>query len=424
MIFGLLLVPMVFAVGMGIDYTSAARKRSQLNAAADAAVLAAVRTASQQLQAGASNWNALGVTVGQNFFSGNSSNIPNIVINTPTISISQSGTTVTANLSYTAQVKTAFAKIIGTSTINIGNSTTASSGVVQYTNVYIVIDNSESMGIGSTAADQQTMYNVIGCTVACHYTDVYGDVDNVAQARASGATLRIDVAKTGVINALNLLNSSPNATYFQVAIYTMSNGLTAVYPLSNISGAISAVNGIDLAQVTHQGGTNTTYSLQQLNSILPTPGNGLSASTAAGVVLIMTDGVQDATYEEPSSTHGEFQVIQDPNWVPYSPYQAFPVFGGDPIEEGFQASACAAIKTKGYTVETLYATYLVPTIGNSADDVTRFNFITSSLLPLIPGSLSTCATSAANAYSATTPSDIVTAFAKMILSVEALHLSH
>ena len=44
-IFALMMVPIVFLLGMTLDYTQAVRKREQLNAAADAAAIAAVRPA-------------------------------------------------------------------------------------------------------------------------------------------------------------------------------------------------------------------------------------------------------------------------------------------------------------------------------------------------------------------------------------------
>ncbi|MGD5691115.1 pilus assembly protein TadG-related protein, partial [Xanthomonas citri pv. citri] len=42
-IFALMMVPTIFLLGMALDYTLALRKREQLNAAADAAAIAAVR---------------------------------------------------------------------------------------------------------------------------------------------------------------------------------------------------------------------------------------------------------------------------------------------------------------------------------------------------------------------------------------------
>ncbi|MFI4996695.1 MAG: pilus assembly protein [Hyphomicrobiales bacterium] len=423
-IFAFAVVPLIVGAGIAVDYGNAARVKTRLNAAADAAVLASAKTASQQLQAGATNWKTLGITAGTNLFSVDSLSVSNVVVAAPTISISQSGSTVTASLSYTAQYQTVFAKILGMTTIKLANTETASSGSSVYIDVHIVIQNSESMGIGATAADQTTMQNAIGCTVACHYNDVYGDVVNEPQAHAAGATMRIDVARTGVVNALNILKSMSGSGNIRVALYTMSNSLTVVYPLStNISGAITAAQTIDLAQVVQQGGTNTTYSLTQLNSHLATAGSGTSAATPSGVVMIMSDGVQDSTYEETSSTPGQVQAISDPNWVPYSPYQDFSVFAGDPIEQGFDPGPCAPIKTKGYTIETLNVQYLVPTIGNSPNDQPRFDFVTSHLLPAISCNLTSCASSPANALLAITPSDIQAAFTKMATSVQSLRLT-
>ncbi len=42
LLFGLALIPLVFATGMGIDYGKAMRLQTQMEAAADAAALAAV----------------------------------------------------------------------------------------------------------------------------------------------------------------------------------------------------------------------------------------------------------------------------------------------------------------------------------------------------------------------------------------------
>src|SRR6516225_1923225 len=44
-IFALMMIPTIFLLGMALDYTQAVRKREQLDAAADAAAIAAVRPA-------------------------------------------------------------------------------------------------------------------------------------------------------------------------------------------------------------------------------------------------------------------------------------------------------------------------------------------------------------------------------------------
>ena len=49
MIFAFLLIPVLFAAGMGVDYATAARRRAKLDAAADSAALAAVTPSSMAL---------------------------------------------------------------------------------------------------------------------------------------------------------------------------------------------------------------------------------------------------------------------------------------------------------------------------------------------------------------------------------------
>src|SRR5579872_3828801 len=49
MIFAFLLIPVLFAAGMGVDYATAARRRAKLDSAADSAVLAAVTPSSMAM---------------------------------------------------------------------------------------------------------------------------------------------------------------------------------------------------------------------------------------------------------------------------------------------------------------------------------------------------------------------------------------
>src|SRR5258707_7201134 len=60
-IFGLTLVPLIFLAGMGVDYTAAVDRQVQLNAAADAAALAAVSPALMAQSQSASQTKALNV---------------------------------------------------------------------------------------------------------------------------------------------------------------------------------------------------------------------------------------------------------------------------------------------------------------------------------------------------------------------------
>jgi Flp pilus assembly protein TadG len=83
-IFALSMIPCVFLVGMALDFTSAAQKRVQLYAAADAAALAAV-TPSMMTQSTA-NAN----TAATNAFNAVASNMTGVTSVTPTITVTSS----------------------------------------------------------------------------------------------------------------------------------------------------------------------------------------------------------------------------------------------------------------------------------------------------------------------------------------------
>ena len=80
-IFALSLIPAVFLIGMALDFSSAMRKRSQLNAAADAAALAAV-TPSMMTQS-----DAAAQTAATNIFNAEASVMSGVSNTSPTVTI-------------------------------------------------------------------------------------------------------------------------------------------------------------------------------------------------------------------------------------------------------------------------------------------------------------------------------------------------
>jgi Flp pilus assembly protein TadG len=75
MVFALSVLPLVFAVGMSIDYGAAARLKSKLNAAADSAALAAVAP-SMLLQT-----DAYAQTAAYNMFNAEASGLSRLIFN-------------------------------------------------------------------------------------------------------------------------------------------------------------------------------------------------------------------------------------------------------------------------------------------------------------------------------------------------------
>src|ERR1700760_4900120 len=119
-------VPVVAAIGCVVDYSTATMIKTKLQAAADAATLAAV-SANSPVVATAKAMTANGTVTGgqtytQNFFDSNLATAPaNVGYNSATrsASVSKTGTTINATLNYTATVPTFFLGMIGHSTISV-----------------------------------------------------------------------------------------------------------------------------------------------------------------------------------------------------------------------------------------------------------------------------------------------------------------
>ena len=185
----LAMLPMIAAVGCVIDYTDATMIKTKLQAAADAAALAtvsvnssAVTTAKQMSGSGTVSG---GSTYTANFFNANLSTSPeNSGYSglTSTSTVTLSGTTVTAKISYSASVATYFMKALGQSSISVSGTSTATYTFPTYINFYLMLDVSGSMSFPSTSAEQTRLMAVNpdnlegsigysqGCQFACHFT--------------------------------------------------------------------------------------------------------------------------------------------------------------------------------------------------------------------------------------------------------------
>ena len=152
-------LPMISAIGCVIDYSNASMIRTKLQAAADAASLATVSNNSPILataKAMGSNGSVSGgSTYASNFFT---ANLPSAYSGlTPTVSVTKTGTTITATVSFTTTVPTYFMGIVGYPNVTISDSSTASYTFSSYLNFYLTIDVSGSMSFPSTPSEQTTI---------------------------------------------------------------------------------------------------------------------------------------------------------------------------------------------------------------------------------------------------------------------------
>ncbi len=173
-------LPMMAAIGCAVDYSNASMIRTKLQAAADAAVLATVSVNSPVVTTSkgmtGNGTVSGGSTYATNFFT---ANLPTGYSVTPTATVTLTGTTVTAVLSFSTSVSTYFMGLVGYPSITIGSSSTASYTLPTYINFYLMLDVSGSMSFPSTTAEQSRLQAVnpdnygeypTGCTFACHFT--------------------------------------------------------------------------------------------------------------------------------------------------------------------------------------------------------------------------------------------------------------
>jgi Flp pilus assembly protein TadG len=168
-LFALALLPIVLIVALAIDFSFFIEARSQLNLAADAAAMHAVRVASQAFSNGASTLaqaEAAGTTAGQQWFSAQlgtitTASVPNqnVIVN---VTYEASPPGFVASVAYSGSVATHLGHFLKpTWTVNGNSSSIVSSA---YLEVLMLIDNSSSMLIGATDADINTLQNATPCS--------------------------------------------------------------------------------------------------------------------------------------------------------------------------------------------------------------------------------------------------------------------
>ena len=361
-VFALSLLPIIFLTGMAMDFTSAAQKRTRLNAAADAAALAGV-TPQMMTQS-----NTAAITAATNMFKAEAASVTGATVSAPTVTLSNSGLVRTVTVSYTGTSTNTFPNVFAmltkssSTTWPIAGTSTATSYSAPNINFYLLLDNSPSMAIAATTAGINTMVSATssqgGCAFACHETNPSADglgnpggEDNYTLAKNLGVVTRIQnlaIATSTLLSNASSAEQANTATY-QVATYTFNyNGLTTVFSLtSNLSSAATAAAGIDVLEVCYNSwltcsnnnndtDTNFETAMTAINGVMPNPGTGASNSTPQEVLFIVSDGVDDEVNSSSCS-----QTLT-----------------GSRCQQPFNTAMCTTIKNRGIMIAVLYTEYL------------------------------------------------------------------
>ena len=425
--FAFALIPLTLAVGAAVDYTSAARRESQMNAYADAAALAAVRPAelSQNDQAS--------ITAATNAFNAQAEAYSGVNYNPSNLQITvvDAPTSRTVTVVWSATSPNTFAGILGFATSPLGGTSQAVGSLAPNINFYLLLDSSPSQAIAATQDGIDTMVANTsaqgGCAFGCHESDPQydnlgnpGGEDNYTLARNLGVTLRIDnvtAAAQALMSTAQTTEETDKATY-GMAIYTFDEAVSTIQTLTtNLSQAEQSAGNITLLEVYHQNcltsivcnddeDTNYDLAMNTINTTMPNPGNGTNdpGDTPQEVLFLVTDGVEDEYQSSP-----QYPTTLDPGRQQYL--------------MNSNTDWCTTVKNRGIRIAILYTEYLpLPTnawyenFDNSGNGISSFQSD-------IGQQLQNCA-SPGLYYEVETGGDITTALNSLFqIVVQTSHLS-
>ena len=266
---GFAIIPLTFAVGFGIDYARAMKLQTQLNAAADAAALAAVAPAiilspsAQSSTAATQMFNSQAALL---------SGYQNLQM-TPVITDGASGSGGSlgylrkATVSYTVDSINLFGGLLGAGTLTVKGTATASAQQPPNVDFYLAMDNSPSMllpatsdGVAKIIAATKTTQLPNGCAFACHAQMPHSDNIYVNDTQARQILLSTGYYTSGSSN-LNV--------YYRWATSTSTLYNSAGNPMNSTSSSTSTStsgsgsNRVDKSVTTV---TVTTYSITDSTS--------------------------------------------------------------------------------------------------------------------------------------------------------------
>jgi Flp pilus assembly protein TadG len=296
MMFGFLALPLIFGIGMAVDYGTAARLKSKLNAAADAAVLAAVTPAMMN------QTDAVAKLAAQNMFIAQTTGLPRLIFDGTQdanlhVDVQPRGLARVVTITYHAQSQNVFGGVVKWQTIPFGGTATGNAATPPNIDFYLMLDTSPSMAIAGTPADIATMVAHTsaqgGCAFACHEANPSADglgnpggVDNYALARSLGVTLRSDLLLTAMSDLTNFAYNAENnpavpvKPQYRMSINSFDLGFHPLVPLT--SNFVSAWSSQSSSMTTNNTQTLQVYQNNQACTPTTTIKNGVTTTNPCG----------------------------------------------------------------------------------------------------------------------------------------------
>jgi Flp pilus assembly protein TadG len=362
MMTALVLVPLIGVAGLAIDISNALMVRSTLQAAADAAAIAAVAETSagvtQAMQMQSDGQLTAAIADAKKIFMGHANMSEDYQLQDFDVDVIKEGKQLKAVFTFNATVPTTLARILGQPDVTIAGQAEAVFQTDTFRDFYLLLDNTPSMGVGATPSDVDKMVANTSdkCAFACHIVKNGVEDKNSYYylAKKLGVTIRIDVVAQATAALMDTAMSSRKSTnQYRMAVFTFGEKaedtkLLEVASLTdNLDDVQSKASKIGLMSIPWQGYDNDQQTdfdraLKNVGALMGTAGTGSSAGNPEKILFFVSDGVGDA----------------------YKPSTCTKKTTGGRCQEPIDTTQCEVLKNKGYRIAVLYTTYLpLPTNG-------------------------------------------------------------
>ncbi|MFN3890702.1 MAG: vWA domain-containing protein [Beijerinckiaceae bacterium] len=405
----MLILPLAGVGGLAVDHMTAVSAKTRFDAAADAAALAAVKTATA-VATGETNWGSgdpvqAGTEAALRVFNANARSAGATAVPQPTITLTAvpGSAEYSSVVTWTSSSPATFGGLFGIGHHQIAGRADARASKPAYSDFHIVMDMSMSMLIGATSADVLATYNELGCAFACHVPSAIYRTDRATllQLRANtNVRLRVDVMKDAIVAAIEEMRRRQTiAGQYRIALHGFSNEMKTFMDISDprssdYDAVIAAVRAADVWH-TIGGGTGLSNMFPWLRTKLRSGGDGSAGNPFQRVILI-TDGIQDSIK---FASNGDFL------------YESMHVIAP---QNGFLSvmdpAVCSPIKQIGAELAVVLVEYVVPTrvpgVWVAPNETVYFNYIADTLFPVMTQRMTSCASSPSHFAHANTPSEI------------------
>lgn len=288
-----------------------------------------------------------------------------------------------ATIEYEYHQPTTFLKLAGMEKVTANGIAQAKSSLGSHTDFNIMVNVSNSMGVGASQKDIDYMlanykYQNKSCAFACHTT--------INEVRKLPVTIRLDAATKAIETAIDSVKYDKHPdSVIRFGLYTYSTYLTEVFNVDNINSSNTTWVSDMVSQnvrLSTEDNSRMDNATKELANYINESGDGLSEKQSKKYALIITDGVQwiRPRYPEydksvPGAANRWWARAQIPN-----------------------PKACDDLKKKGVEVYFIYTTYIPIYNGSGTDSIGRE--ITANVLPINKKSMKSCASSEDNFFEA------------------------